>query len=310
MLWAFMSRHGLPSQPPSLLDEALSDYADWAYLAGEKAEHGEKLKAALAALHPLMMPPGKLTHPLFDRAMRGWRRAAPTFARTGYPEGVSYAISGQLPLLGHRSRALFNVLCFSTYLRPSSAITLRTIDLVPPPPGGGNAAVLQWTLLVAPTERETATKTGDYDMAVVLDDTREPRLGEMLQQQQANQLRGCPGLTLETDEGQLPLWDFTPKQYVETWKSAVGLLGLEHVCQTPYQARHGGPSRDLQSKLRTEAEVSARGWWKTASSVRNYAKPARMNRIAQQAGKQILEYGERVRKAFARSIFDGSALPV
>ena len=39
------------------MDEALSDYADWAYLAGEKAEHGEKLKAALAALHPLVMPP-------------------------------------------------------------------------------------------------------------------------------------------------------------------------------------------------------------------------------------------------------------
>ena len=168
--------------------------------------------------------------------------------------------------------------------------------------------MLMWTLLVSPTERETATKTGDYDMAVILDDSREPRLGEMLRQQQEKQLFGCE-ISLEEDEGQIPLWDFTLKQYVETWKSAVGLLGLEHVCHTPYQARHGGPSRDLQSKLRTEAEVSARGWWKTASSVRNYAKPARMNRIAQQAGKQILEYGERVRKTFARSIRDGFALP-
>ena len=51
MLWAFMSRHGLPARPDARLDEALSDFADWAYVAGEKAEHGEKLKAALAALH-------------------------------------------------------------------------------------------------------------------------------------------------------------------------------------------------------------------------------------------------------------------
>ena len=57
MLWVFMSRHGLPARPDALLDEALSDYTGWAYLAGEKAEHGEQLKAALASLHPFMMPP-------------------------------------------------------------------------------------------------------------------------------------------------------------------------------------------------------------------------------------------------------------
>ena len=73
--------------------------------------------------------------------------------------------------------ALFNILCFSTYLRPSSAITLRMVDLVPPPPGAGNAAVMMWTLLVAPTEGRCATRTEDYDMSVVLDDSREPRLG-------------------------------------------------------------------------------------------------------------------------------------
>ena len=77
-----------------------------------------------------MMPPGKLTHLLFDQAMRGWRRASATFARTGYPEGVSYAISGRLWLWGHMSMALVNILCFSTYLRPLSAISLRTVDRV------------------------------------------------------------------------------------------------------------------------------------------------------------------------------------
>ena len=308
-LWAFMSKHGLPSQPPARMDEALSDYADWAYLAGEKAEHGEKLKAALAALHPLPMPPGKLTHPLFDRAMRGWRKASPTFARIGYPEGVSYAISGQLLLVGRRSMALFNVTCFSTYLRPSSAISLRTIDLIPPPPGGGNAAVQMWTLLVSPTEREVATKTGEYDMAVVLDDTRETRLGEMLQRQQECMLKDNH-VQLGDDEGQVPMWDFSPAAYVEAWREAVKSLGLDHVCSTPYQARHGGPSRDLQSKLRTEAEVAARGWWKSGSSVRNYAKPSRMNKVAQSAGSRILEYGEHVRQHFAQAILDGTEIPL
>ena len=312
-LWAFMSKHGLSARPPARLDEALSDYADWAFLGGEKAEHGEKLKAALAALFPLLMPPGKLVHPLFDRALRGWRRMAPTFARTGYPEGVSYAISGQLMQMGKFSEALLNTLCFSTYLRPSSALGLRTCDLIPPPPGGGTAAVMRWTLLVSPTEREEATKTGDFDMAVVLDDTREPELGRMLQAQ-AQQMRARhhgvahPSSELD-DDGSIQMWEFTARSYVASWREAVAALGLQQVCTTPYQARHGGPSRDIQSRLRTEAEVAARGWWKTAASVRNYAKPARMNKVAQQAGKSILEYGEFVRVRFKRAILSGTAVP-
>ena len=305
-LWAFMSRHGLSVRPPARLDEALSDYGDWAFLGGEKAEHGEKLKAALAALFPLLMPPGRLVHPLFDRTLRGWRRVAPTFARTGYPEGVSYAISGQLMRMGKFSEALLNVVCFSTYLRPSSALGLRTADLIPPPPGGGSAAVNRWTLLVAPTEREESTKTGDYDMAVVLDDTREPELGQMLQAQ-AMRMRVAHQSTEEDDDGQVPLWQFTARSYVASWREAVAGLGLQAICTTPYQARHGGPSRDLQSRLRTEAEVAARGWWKTPASVRNYAKPSRMNKVAQQAGKSILEFGESVRVRFRRAILNGTA---
>ena len=183
MLWAFMSKHGLESRRPCLLDEALSDYAGWAYLAGEKAERGETMKAALAALHPLLMPPGRLMHPLFDRAIREWWRAAPSFARVGCPEGVCCAFSGHLLRADRLSMALFNIASFSTYLRPSSGIVLRTLDLVAPPPAGGTAALQNWTLLAAPTERETATKTGDYDMAVALDDTRGPRLEQLLHRQ-------------------------------------------------------------------------------------------------------------------------------
>ena len=166
-----------------------------------------------------------------------------------------------------------------------------------------------WTLLVSPTEREVVTKTGEYDMAVVLDDTREPRLGEMLQRQQQCLLQDSH-VQLIDDEGQVPMWDFSPAAYVEAWREAVKSLGLDHVCSTPYQARHGGPSRDLQSKLRTEAEVAARGWWKSGSSVRNYAKPSRMNKVAQSAGSRILEYGEHVRNHFAPAILGGTEIPL
>ena len=118
MLGAFTSKHGLEIRPASSLDAGLSDHVDWVYCADAKAEHGEKCKAALAALHPLMLPPRKLTHPHFNRALGGWRRAAPTFTRNRYPDGASYAISGELIRQGRRSMAIFNILSFRTYLRP------------------------------------------------------------------------------------------------------------------------------------------------------------------------------------------------
>ena len=82
----------------------------------------------------------------------------------------------------------------------------------------------------------------------------------------------------------MPMWEFPSRYFVEAWKESVQALGLGHVCQTPYQARHRGASRDLGAKFRSKAEVAARGRWKTAASVRNCAKRARTNRVAQQAG--------------------------
>ncbi len=58
MLWAFMARFRLSKQPTTRFDEALSEYSDHAYLGGGTCEPRDKLKAAVAALRPTLMPPG------------------------------------------------------------------------------------------------------------------------------------------------------------------------------------------------------------------------------------------------------------
>ena len=58
MLWDFMGYSGLEEKPTSSLDAALSEYSDWAYLLGESCEHGDKLKASLAALYPNLVAAG------------------------------------------------------------------------------------------------------------------------------------------------------------------------------------------------------------------------------------------------------------
>ena len=50
---------------------------------------------------------------------------------------MSYAIAGELCRRGFRSVGFFNVTTFSTYLRPSSAMPLKTTDLISPPPECG-----------------------------------------------------------------------------------------------------------------------------------------------------------------------------
>ena len=71
MFWAFVTRHQLRIRPMEALDRALSDYSDFAYLAGESCEHGDKLKAALAALHPQLAQPGQTSLPHFGRTLKG-----------------------------------------------------------------------------------------------------------------------------------------------------------------------------------------------------------------------------------------------
>ena len=53
-------------------------------------------------------------------------------------------------------------------------------------------------------------------MAVVLDDTREPRLGQMLYRQCLAQLAHA-GVKPEEDEWQVPMWEFSFRQFVEAW---------------------------------------------------------------------------------------------
>ena len=69
------------------------------------------------------------------------------------------------------------------------------------------------------------------------------------------------------------------------------------MCQTPYQNRHGGPSRDIQMKLRCLAEVQKRGHWKSPASLRNYEKAGRLHKIVARVARWIMEFGERSRLA-------------
>ena len=134
-------------------------------------------------------------------------------------------------------------------------------------------------------------------MTVALDDVRDARLGEDLITQRDRRLRQA-GVAADDDSGEVALFAFRAKDFLTAWTSAVAHLGLGDMCQTPYQNRHGGPSRDIQLNLRCLAEVQKRGHWKAPSSLRNYKKAGRLHKIVARVPRWIMEYGELCRSFF------------
>ena len=222
---------------------------------------------------------------------------APGMSRTASPEAVSFAVSGVMTRRGQSEYALFNRGLFSTYLRPSALLGIRTFD-VPDVPHVVSHLPLAPALIVSPEEREARTKQGCFDLTVVLDDVRDPQLGrDLLEQKRERLLRA--GVKEEDDTGEISLWSFRAAQFSAAWSSAIEHLALGSLCTTPYQNRHGGPSRDIQLKLRTMEEVQKRGHWKAASSLRNYEKAGRLHKVVAAIPEGVMTFGEKFRLHFA-----------
>ena len=135
-------------------------------------------------------------------------------------------------------------------------------------------------------------------MTVILDDARDPQLGAELCQLRDVQLARV-GVAADADVGEVPLWSFRAQEFSNAWKAVVDHLKLVSLCSTPYQCRHGGPSRDIQMKLRSMEEVQKRGHCNAQSSFRSYEKTGRLHKVVAAVPEAIMRYGEECRLAFA-----------
>lgn len=95
---------------PQRVTLAMLEYFDTRYLAGESAPDGEKTLAAWEAYHPEYLK-SCLTARL-QRALKGWRKAAPGNTRWTLPQLLMFAIAGSLCMSDLNQMALFVVLAF------------------------------------------------------------------------------------------------------------------------------------------------------------------------------------------------------
>ena len=222
----FISHHEIDIKDEVKLDEALCEYSDHMFLNGESNSSGQKLKAALEFCRPESVRKGELHLPRFKRALKGWRRMAPTQTRLPMIEFIKGAITGVMLYQNHHDMALYNELTFSTYARPGEMLKVLAVDVIQ-----RNQQFHHDVIALAPFERGEESKTGVFDEVLILDDVRMPCLGELVVQLAKNRIR---------QEGEAAhLWTFSAKQYLDVWRSCVMTLGLEEIAESPRRCFKG-----------------------------------------------------------------------
>ena len=300
--WEYAEAEEMPLRSPGECDAALSRLCNHLYSQGELAHEGEKLKAAWEAAFPDYSKNGSLHLPLMGRTLKGWRRMAPSSTRYPVPEEGADLISMRLIERGRRDQALWVQVGLSTYLRPSENMRIAVGDLIPPIRQQGHA-LGEFSLMIAPLEREILTKTRGFDEAISLDDRRSPWLGAALQklQERRRQELRATGMKAAEIEKQ-PLWKFKYSTLRDHYREAARASSILWMTDSPYALRHAGASRDVLLKARSLQDIQRRGRWGHINSTKHYEKHGRLQWLLQRMGEARVAEAHRARQRF-RSLF-------
>ena len=202
-------------------------------------------------------------------------------------------------ILNHRAEmAIFVILSFSCYLRPSECIRLRGASLVPPQPQNG-PSFASWGLILHDADLGIAGKTRITDESVLVD------LDTMLWP--------CLRVLHEKVHADEAIWNFSLDQLRDIYSTVMERLKVTNLLMTHlYGLRHGGASYDLLARRRSLAEVKFRGRWQADTSLRRYAKATRLQREMAKVIPRITEFATNVEEHFHKmiiSVAKGKALP-
>ncbi|CAK9007629.1 Uncharacterized protein SCF082_LOCUS9531 [Durusdinium trenchii] len=245
-----------PLEKDEEMDSALVIYFNHKFSEGEGSYVGDYTLAALCDRDPSF---GKLGHRKIPRAWRclkGWRKLCPSRSRLAYPLAVWCAISWRMVVLGHRQKAIFNLVQLSSYHRPSTLLQLRKMGLVKPTQG----ITKFWSLVTSLSETSDVSKTGTKDDSILLDSSWMTFIHPLLEE-------------LARGKKMDKVWTFNYSEYLTVFREACDQLRLDVV---PYQARHSGPSIDRAANNRTQEEVRKRGGWMSRTSTARYEKAGRL----------------------------------
>jgi hypothetical protein len=263
----FCGENNLKVETPALLDAALVEFMNSAYLEGHQAFVGNTLLAAVCWRRPAWGRPKDAVLPRCKQALHGWRRLSPAASRLPL---VWEMIAGMaMMLIGSNRWELGAALLIGTvfYLRPNELLGLRVRSLVAPLPEAGPAHC-RWTLLLHEyvDEESLPSKTKEFDETLSLDLPRYQFLGGVFER------------LLHGRRPNAPLFDFSMKELAEAMRETGKRLGVSYPV-LPYQLRHTGASTDFATGDRSLLAIRRRGRWRAERSVRRYEKGSQLTRL-------------------------------
>jgi integrase len=256
--WAKLRK--LSALTASELDRHGAEYLDHLFFGGYQAERGEKLLAALQALHPELGTAATGSLPLMRAGMRGFRKLAHGYSRTPLVLEAVHAIIGQLAATQRLDMARAILVSWDAFLRlPSDLVRMTGASWVAPVAGlAGN----RWGLLLYPEEQDTRSKTTQFDESVMLDHPVIRSLGNIWKQKIA--AAGATGA----------FWDFSDVKFTRAFSDTILQLGLPPTT-VAYQLRHGAASYAALQGTRSLAEIQRRLRHASPVSTQRYEKHTR-----------------------------------
>ena len=132
--WAKLRK--LSALTSSELDRQGAEYLDHLFFGGYQAERGEKLLAALQALHPELGTAATGSLPLMRAGMRGFRKLAHGYSRTPLVLEAVHAIIGQLAATQRLDMVRAILVSWDAFLRlPSDLVRMTGASWVAPVSG-------------------------------------------------------------------------------------------------------------------------------------------------------------------------------
>jgi hypothetical protein len=202
------------------------------------------------------------------------------------------AIANDLVIQGHFMMAVWVLLCFGGYLRPSDAFRLRRQDFVPPIAGVSSSF---WCLVLNTSEFGEESKTGVSDESMIWDNVETAWMGHIFAAIQ------------EAGPKSELVFNFTYPELVDKFHASVARLGLPAF--VPYQLRHSGPSWDKLHARRGQVAIMRRGRWRSLASLARYEKGGMVTKeyakLAAPLRAHLEECGRNI-----RAVMLGERLPI
>ncbi|CAE7615478.1 unnamed protein product [Symbiodinium sp. CCMP2592] len=257
-------------RPLARIDQALAEHLEDLYRDGEDLATARYAVAAALFFRPELRSPAMTHLPKVKQSLAGWSKLCPPRSRLPIPYAVVALLALHALSLGLLEIAIYLLLTFSLYMRPSEGLRLRKKDVVRP--SSRQAGFQHWSVVLHPLEVGVCSKTQEFDECLQLDLPYHQPLGPATYKL----------LRLHQKRGEEHIFTITLEnvtQFLERAQIELELKGLGEL--QPYRLRHGGASHDFVSKLRDLASIQMRGRWRSQSSVRRYQKGGRLTQLMQ-----------------------------